>query len=194
MTSRARTFFPVKGRGLADFESAKRGICKRPLQSAANSRANAALHSLAKRRAKKILLTPGNPRANPGIRPGISYGKQGCSRGLADLPDAAAAQGRFQPSGKRLQLFRQYNVSADTGAFEIPQSSSRLPDASTLQSVEVRPARKHLHAQPVPCVPVRAFLGWMRARASTAVPIPSRARSFTYACSTPLREGWSMRA
>ena len=106
----------------------------------------------------------------------------------------AAAQGRFQPSGKRLQLFRQYNVSADTGAFEIPQSSSRLPDASTLQSVEVRPARKHLHAQPVPCVPVRAFLGWRRARAGTAVPIHSRARSLTYACITPLREGWSMRA
>jgi hypothetical protein len=97
-----------------------------------------------------------------------------------------AARGRFQPSGKRLQLSRQYNVSIDTGAFEIPQSSSRAPDASTLQSVEVRPARKHLHAQPVPCVPVRAFLGWRRARAGTAVPIPSRARSLTYACITPL--------
>jgi hypothetical protein len=97
-----------------------------------------------------------------------------------------AAQGRFQPSGKRLQLSRQYNVSIDTGAFEIPPSSSRAPDASTLQSVEVRPARKHLHAQPVPCVPVRAFLGWIRARAGTAVPISSRARSLTYACAIAL--------
>jgi hypothetical protein len=30
---------------------------------------------------------------------------------------------------KRPALLRQYIVSADTGAFEIPQSSSRLPDA-----------------------------------------------------------------
>jgi hypothetical protein len=96
-----------------------------------------------------------------------------------------AAQGRFQPSGKRLQLSRQYNVSIDTGAFEIPPSSSRAPDASTLQSVEVRPARKHLHAQPVPCVPVRAFLGWIRARAGTC-------REHA-ACNTTILAGWRMR-
>ncbi len=32
----SRTFFPAKGRGLADFESAKRGISKSPLHCAAN--------------------------------------------------------------------------------------------------------------------------------------------------------------
>jgi hypothetical protein len=42
-------------------------------------------------------------------------------------------------------------------------------------------------------VPVRAFLVWRRARAAAAVPVPSRARSLTYACITPLLEGWSMR-
>jgi len=61
-------------------------------------------------------------------------------------------------------LLRQYSVSADTGAFEIPQSSSRLPDASTLQSVKVRAARAGTCVQApartaaAPCVPVRAFL------------------------------------
>ena len=35
-TKTSRTFFPAKGRGLADFESAKRGISKSPLQCAAN--------------------------------------------------------------------------------------------------------------------------------------------------------------
>ena len=67
--------------------------------------------------------------------------------------------------GKWGELLRQYSVSADTGAFEILQSSSRLPGASTLQSLEVRAARAGTcmrapacRQPPVPCVPVRAFL------------------------------------
>ena len=68
----------------------------------------------------------------------------------------AAARGRFEPPGKRLQLFRQYNVSVDTGAFEICRSRPRAPDVSSLQSVEVRPARAgtctHSPYHAYPCV------------------------------------------
>jgi hypothetical protein len=71
----------------------------------------------------------------------------------------AAAQGRFQPSGKRLQLFRQYNVSVDTGAFEIPPSSSRAPDASTLQSVEDDQLGSTCTHSPYHACPCAHFLG-----------------------------------
>ena len=68
----------------------------------------------------------------------------------------AAARGRFESPGKRLQLFRQYNVSVDTGAFEICRSRPRAPDVSTLQSVEERAARAstctHRPYHAYPCV------------------------------------------
>ena len=53
----------------------------------------------------------------------------------------AAAQGGFEPPGKLSLHFRPYNVSADTGAFEL-RSRAPAPDASTPLSVEVRPARR----------------------------------------------------
>ena len=174
--------------GLASEQTREMGL-PGSRQSHANASASARRRRQSGRRPRSATPSPIN------VSPKKLLGTPQWGFQPAVAPPLAGPNGcRFQPSGKRLQLFRQYNVSADTGAFEIPQSSSRLPDASTLQSVEVRPARKHLHAQPVPCVPVRAFLGWMRARAGTAVPIPSRARSLTDACITPLREGWSMSA
>ena len=63
----SRTFFPAKGRGLADFNLLNAGLAKAPFQCAAkshhrknpaNSHANAALRSEAKSRGKKILLIP----------------------------------------------------------------------------------------------------------------------------------------
>ena len=87
----------------------------------------------------------------------------------------AAARGRFEPPGKRLQLFRQYNVSVDTGAFEICRSRPRAPTcrrcrASKSEQLVQAPARtdrtmhtraciscveacscRHCRARPVPC-------------------------------------------
>ena len=63
----SRTFFPAKGRGLADFNLLNAGLAKAPFQCAAkshhrknpaNSHANAALRSEAKSRGKNILLIP----------------------------------------------------------------------------------------------------------------------------------------
>ena len=87
----------------------------------------------------------------------------------------AAARGRFEPPRKRLQLFRQYNVSVDTGAFEICRSRPRAPTcrrcrASKSEQLVQAPARtdrtmhtraciscveacscRHCRARPVPC-------------------------------------------
>ena len=76
----------------------------------------------------------------------------------------------------------------------MPQSTTSAGRVDAAERRSASSSRKHLHAQPVPCIPVRAFLVWRRARAGTAVPVPSRARPLTYACITPLLEGWSMRA
>ena len=61
-------------------------------------------------------------------------------------PRLGLAQGRFQPPGKREACLQAREP------FEIVQSSSRAPDASTLHTER----RKHLHAQRararVPCV------------------------------------------
>ena len=76
----------------------------------------------------------------------------------------------------------------------MPQSTTSAGRVDAAERRSETSQMKHLQAQPVPCVSVRAFLVWRRARAVTAVPVPSRARPLTYACITPLLEGWSMRA
>ena len=84
----------------------------------------------------------------------------------------AAAGGRFEPAGKRLHI-RPYNVSADTGAFEACRSRPEAPDLSTLQSVEVRPARgstcTHSPYHAYPCVHF-----WGGGVLVPALPCPSR--------------------
>ena len=76
-----------------------------------------------------------------------------------------------------------YSVAAGAGACKIPQSRPRAPDASTLQCVEARPGPKHLHAQPAPHVPVRAFPGWGRCGAGT----PASRRDRRRQCRAPGR-------
>ncbi len=75
----SRTFFPAKGRGLADCNLLNAGLAKPPFQCAAkshhrknpaNSHANAALRSEAKSRGKKILLIPVLIPGLARIRPG----------------------------------------------------------------------------------------------------------------------------
>jgi len=62
----------------------------------------------------------------------------------------------------------------------MPQSTTSAGRVDAAERRSASSSRKHLHAQPVPCIPVRAFLVWRRARAGTAVPVPSRARPLTY--------------
>jgi hypothetical protein len=88
----------------------------------------------------------------------------------------AAAQRRFH-QGSAPQHFRRYNVSADTKAFEILQSSSRAPDASTLPSVEVRPAsgRTCTHSSYHACPCARFLSGGVLGPAlpSPSFPVPA---------------------
>jgi len=58
----------------------------------------------------------------------------------------------------------------------MPQSTTSAGRVDAAERRSETSQMKHLHAQPVPCVSVRAFLVWRRARAVTAVPVPSRAR------------------
>ena len=90
----SRTFFPANSRSLADFEFAKRGISKSPLQCAAkthhrknpaNSLLILALRSPAKSRGKK------NP-ANPLLIPGIS-------RNRSSVFSRVLARGLARPNG-----------------------------------------------------------------------------------------------
>ena len=55
----------------------------------------------------------------------------------------------------------------------MPQSTTSAGRVDAAERRSATSSCKHLHAPPVPCIPVRAFLGWRRARAGTAVPIPS---------------------
>ena len=58
----------------------------------------------------------------------------------------------------------------------MPQSTTSAGRVDAAERRSETSQMKHLHAQPVPCISVLAFLVWRRARAATAVPVPSRAR------------------
>jgi len=70
-----------------------------------------------------------------------------------------AAQGRFQPSGKRMQLFRQYNVSVDTGAFEICHSRPRAPTCRRCRASKYDQLGSTCTHSPYHACPCAHFLG-----------------------------------
>ena len=72
----------------------------------------------------------------------------------------------------------------------MPQSTTSAGRVDAAERRSETSQMKRLHAQPVPCVSVRAFLVWRRARAVTGVPVPCTPLGL--ACITPLPEHWGM--
>ena len=101
----------------------------------------------------------------------------------------AAAQGRFGSAGERPRHFRQYNVSADTGAIEMRSRWARPRcSASKYDGLAEAPARTGR------TVRARALVSCAGLGVLVLVPVPSRAGSLACACNTTLLAGWIMYA
>ena len=103
----------------------------------------------------------------------------------------AAAQGGFEPPGKLSLHFRPYNVSADTGAFELRSRwARRRCRASKYDGLAEAPARTGRTVRARALVSC-AGLGVL---VLVLVPVPSRAGSLACACIATLLAGWSINA
>ena len=99
-----------------------------------------------------------------------------------------AAQGRFGSAGERPRHFRQYNVSADTGAFEMRSRWARPRcSASKYDGLAEAPARTGR------TVRARALVSCAGLGVLVLVPVPSRAGSLACACITTLLAGRSIK-